>query len=361
MPILQTMNLDQGFGGRNILSDINLSIEPNEVFVIIGPTGSGKTTLIRLLDMLDRPTGGQLVFFGTDVTFSRPLRLAARRRIAYVQQKPLVFTMSVFDNVACGLRWRQEKKEVITEKVESVLRLVGMLDYRERSAKTLSGGETQRVAVARALVTEPEVLLLDEPTANLDPISVTKIEEVLGHVIDAKRTTLVMATHDMSQGQRLADRIGVMVAGRLVQIGKPHEIFMSPETREVAEFVGMDNILPGIVTGKDGDLATISVHNSTIEAVTSYPDGEMVLSLIRPEDITLTVTPAASSARNTFKGNIVQMVSLKPLIRIEIDCGFPLLVLITQRSSDGMGLSIGKTVYCNVKASAVSIIKRWTY
>ena len=359
MSILETVNLDQRFGEHVILTDVNLRIESSEAFVLIGPTGAGKTTLLRLLDLLDRPASGRVYFDSTDVTVSKSHRQAARRRMSFVQQKPLVFTMSVYDNIACGLRWRQENSETIRQKVETVMQLVGMQDYRDRKAKTLSGGETQRVALARALVTEPEVLLLDEPTANLDPISVSKIEETLAHTIADKKTTIIMSTHDMAQGQRLADRIGVMVNGRLVQLGTPREVFIAPQTKEVAEFVGVENILPGIVSGRDSDLVTIDVNQNSIESISVYQLGEKVFVLIRPEDITLMLEPGLSSARNTFKGRIMKMVSMEPLIRIEIDCGFPLLILVTRRSSEEMGLTIGKSVYCSLKASAIRVIKRW--
>ena len=359
MTILETLDIAQIFSAHTILSEVNLKVVLNEVFVLIGPTGSGKTTLLRLLNLLDRPASGRVYFDGIDVTASKSSRQAARRRMSFVQQKPLVFTMSVYDNIACGLIWRREKKETIHRKVEAALKLVGMQDYRSRNAKTLSGGETQRVALARALVTEPEVLLLDEPTANLDPISVSKIEEVLAHIATEKKTTLIMSTHDMSQGQRLADRIGVMVNGRLAQVGKPREVFMAPKTKEVAELVGVGNILPGIVISRDTDLVTIDVHQNIVESISHSQPGEKVFILIRPEDITLMLEPALSSARNTFAGKIMKMVSLEPLIRVEIDCGLPLLVLITRRSSEEMGLTIGKLVYCSLKASAIRVIKRW--
>ncbi|MDD4984294.1 MAG: ABC transporter ATP-binding protein [Dehalococcoidales bacterium] len=359
MSILETENLDQRFGEHVVLSDVNLKIESSEVFVLIGPTGAGKTTLLRLLDLLDRPVSGRVYFDGTDVTVSKSYRQAARRRMSYVQQKPLVFNMNVYDNIACGLRWRQESEDAVRRKVDNIMRLVGMQDYRDRKAKTLSGGETQRVALARALVTDPEVLFLDEPTANLDPISVSKVEEVLNNIANDDHTTLIMATHDMSQGQRLADRIGVMVNGRLVQVGKPREVFIAPQTKEVAEFVGVENILPGIVVSRDSDLVSIDVHQNIIESVSAHQPGEKVFVLIRPEDITLILEPGLSSARNIFMGKIIKMISMEPLIRIEIDCGFPLLVLVTRRSSEEMGLAIGKSVYCSLKASAIRVIKRW--
>lgn len=238
MAIIEAQDLRQEFNRVTILKGINLRIERGEVFVLIGPTGAGKTTLLRLLDLLDRPACGQIFFNGIDVTRSRRERLAARRRMAYVQQKPIVFRMNVFDNVAAGLRFRHEKGETIHRSVGQALELVEMSDYCDRDARTLSGGEMQRVAIARAIVTEPEVLLLDEPTANLDPVSIAKIEKALEHIIKDRQITVIMATHDLAQGRRLGDRIGVLIGGELLQIGPPEEIFHSPKDKRVAAFIG---------------------------------------------------------------------------------------------------------------------------
>ena len=358
--MIEAYNLGQKYGGRYVLRDVNLKIERGEVFAVIGPTGAGKTTLLRLLDLLEMPASGKVHFDGVDVTSHGQERLRVRRRMSFVQQKPVVFTMSVYDNVACGLRWRREKDEVIRQRVEGALELVGMTDYRDRDAKTLSGGETQRVAIARALATQPELLFLDEPTANLDPVSVSKVEEVLAHIVGEHRMTVVMATHDMSQGQRLADRIGVLVDGRILQVGTPNEIFTLPESREVAEFVGIENILAGVVSGKDGSLVAVDVNGSIIEAISDYEVGERVYALIRPEEITLISAKGLSSARNTFQGKIVKMSLVEPLIRIEVNCGFSLLCLVTKRSAEELNLTIGKVVYASFKASGVRIIRRWS-
>jgi len=279
--------------------------------------------------------------------------------MSFVQQKPVVFTMSVYDNIACGLRWRGVKKEIIRQKVEEVLELVGMTNHRDRNAKTLSGGETQRVAIARALVTEPDLLLLDESTANLDPISVSKIEEVLSRIIGRRTITIVMATHDMSQGQRIAGRVGVLVDGEILQVGSPSEVFTLPRSKEVAEFVGVDNILAGAITKKEDSLATIGINGNIIEAISDYELGEKVYALIRPEDITLTLSKETGSARNTFRGKIVRMALVGPLIRIEVDCGFPLLALVTKKSAEELNLAIGKPVHTSFKASAIRTLKRW--
>ncbi len=357
--MIEAYNLGQKYGGRYVLRDVNLKIGRGEVFAVIGPTGAGKTTLLRLLDLLEMPASGKVHFDGVDVTSSGQERLRVRRRMSFVQQKPVVFAMSVYDNVACGLRWRREKDEVIRQRVEGALKLVGMTDYRDRNAKTLSGGETQRVAIARALATQPELLLLDEPTANLDPVSVSKVEEVLAHIVGEHKMTVVMATHDMSQGQRLACRIGVLIDGRLLQVGAPHEVFTSPQTKEVAELVGVENILAGTVAGKADNLVTIAVDGGAIEAISHYEMGERVYVLIRPEDITLALSRDSTSARNTFRGEIVKMALVGALIRIEINCGFSLLALVTKKSAEELNLIPGRSVYASFKASAIRVIKRW--
>ena len=359
MILLQTTSLTHVYDGRSVLKEVNLKINSGEVFALIGPTGAGKTTLLRLLDLLETPTSGNIHFDGVNVNSSSRRRAQMRRRMSFVQQRPTVFTMSVYDNVACGLRWRRQEKETIHRKVDNALELVNLADYRNRNAKTLSGGETQRVAIARALVTEPVLLFLDEPTANLDPVSTAKVEEVLAHVIQERKTTVVMATHNMSQGQRLADRIGVLIGGKVLQIGSPNEIFCLPANTEVAEFVGVENILKGVIVDKDDNLITIQVNSSTLQAISDYDVGQAVYALIRPEDVTFTLAKDKTSARNIFEGKITKIASVGPLARIEVDCGFPLLGVITKRSAEELGLKVGGRVHASSKATAVHIIKRW--
>jgi len=270
-----------------------------------------------------------------------------------------VFSMNVFDNIARGLKWRHIGKNIIRQKVEDALELIGMEEFRNRDAKTLSGGETQRVAIARSLITEPELLLLDEPTANLDPISVNKVEAVLERIITDGKTTIVMTTHDMAQGQRLASRIGVIINGKLPHIGSPTEVFFSPNSTDVAEFVGVDNMLPGIVTSKDDELLTIDVNGNQIEAVSGHNIGDKVFVLIRPEDLTFSFKKEPSSARNCIEGDIVRITPLGPLVRIELDCqGLSLFGILTKRSATDMNLSIGKRLDASFKVTAIHIITR---
>ena len=278
--------------------------------------------------------------------------------MAFVLQKPQVFNLSVYDNVACGLRWRGEKKSRIDRKVNHILEMVSLEGYRDRSARTLSGGEAQRVALARAMVIEPEVLLLDEPTANLDPISTAKIEHLISYIIEQRDTTIIMATHDMSQGQQLADRIGVILDGRIVQVGDANHVFRLPKNKEVAGFVGMENIIEGVINANSEGMVTVDIGGNVIQAVSSYPVGEEVYVCIRPEDITLALFRAQSSARNSFCGKVTQVVSLGPLTRVEIACGFRLVAVVTKMSAEELNLQNGREVYAAFKATGVHLIKK---
>jgi tungstate transport system ATP-binding protein len=358
MTFIKTANVWQKRDGRDILKNINMGIDRGEVFALIGPTGAGKTTLLRLIDMLDRPSAGQIIFDGADVTASERARLEARRRTAFVLQKPVVFNASVYDNVAYGLRWHGLDNRQIQEKADGILETVGMAAYRKRNARTLSGGEVQRVAIARALAVRPEVLLLDEPTANLDPVSASKIEDLIWGIIKQDAMTVVMATHDMSQGQRLAGRISVLVNGEIVQSGRAREVFTSPRNREVAEFVGMENIIDGTIISCETGLAVIDIYGRAIEAVTECSVGEKVLVCIRPEDVTVALSRLSSSARNCLAGTVNWTAYDGPICHVEIDCGFPLVALVTRKSAGELGLEKGKQIYATFKAVSIHIIKR---
>jgi tungstate transport system ATP-binding protein len=358
MALIETRNLCQRYGERDILKNVNLRVDRGEVFALIGPTGAGKTTLLRLIDLIDMPTSGKIYFDEVDTAESAKVRLGMRRRMAFVLQKPVVFNLSVYDNIAYGLRWRGVGGKALQEKVSRILEMVGLSIDRNRNARTLSGGEVQRVAIARAIAIEPEVLLLDEPTANLDPLSASRIEELITSIIQHYATTIIMATHDLSQGQRLADRVGVLMDGEVLQTGDSRDVFASPRNREVAEFVGVENIIDGTIVSSEDKVVTIDSKGRFIEAISDYATGEEVCACVRPEDITLALSPVSSSARNSFAGEITWVVSMGPLTRIEIDCGFPLVVLVTKRSAEEMGLVRGKKIYAAFKATGVHVIKR---
>ena len=358
MALIQTINLCQHHGDQEILNNINISVDRGEVLALIGPTGAGKTTLLRLLDLIDLPTSGRIYFDGTDITASTGIRLELRRRMAFVLQKPVVFNMSVYDNVSYGLKWRGTARSAIREKVNNVLEIVGLSAFSNRNARTLSGGEVQRVAIARAIAVKPELLLLDEPTANLDPISAAKVEELITAVIKRHVTTVIMATHDMAQGQRLADRVAVLINGRVLQTGSSRDIFAYPRDRDIAEFVGIENIIDGVISSNKDEIVTIDASGQIIEAISDFAEGQRVSVCLRPEDITLSLEPVSSSARNTYKGEVSRILAMGPLVRVEINSGLLLVALVTKRSAEELGLEKGKKVYATFKATGVHVIKR---
>ena len=281
-----------------------------------------------------------------------------RRRMAFILQKPAVFNASIYDNIAYGLKWRGVEKSNTRQKVGNILDIVGLSADKSRNARTLSGGEAQRVAIARAIAVEPEVLLLDEPTANLDPVSTSMIEELIASIIQRYTTTIIMATHDMAQGQRLADTIGVLVNGEILQTGSSRDIFTSPRNREVAEFVGIENFIDGVIVSSEDKVVAIDIRGRIIEAISDYVVGERVSACVRPEDITLSLSKIPSSARNSFIGEVIRTASAGPLSRIEIDCGFPLVCLVTKRSVEELSLAEGKQVHATFKATGVHVIRR---
>jgi len=356
--MLSIKELKVAVEGNEILKGINLEVKAGEVHAIMGPNGSGKTTFFNVVTGLLAATEGRIYFDGIDVTELRRMKLEVRRRMAFVLQKPVVFNTSVYNNIAYGLKWRGVRESSIRKKVSNILEMVDLLAYRKSNARTLSGGEVQRVAIARAIVNEPEVLLLDEPTANLDPISTSKIEELVANIIHRYDTTIIMATHDMSQGQRLADRIGVLINGEILQTGVPRDVFSSPLNREVAEFVGVENIIDGVIVSSQDKVVTIDIGSGVIEAISDYAVGEEVCACVRPEDIILALSRVSSSARNSFFGEITQVVSLGPLSRIEINCGFRLVALVTKRSAEELNLTRTKKVCATFKATGVHIVRR---
>jgi tungstate transport system ATP-binding protein len=230
MAFLEVRSLSKSIGPVEILRAINLTVERGEILGLIGPTGSGKTTLLRLINLLDEPSAGCILFDGREVS-GRPEKetLAARRKMAMVFQKPVMFRASVEENVSYGLRMRgrQERYEKISmsARIKEVLEMVGLSGYESRDANTLSGGEMQRIALARALILQPELLLLDEPTANLDPRSAASIDSLL-RSLAGSRTAVILATHNMEQCRKLAGRVAVLQAGRMVALGRTEEITM---------------------------------------------------------------------------------------------------------------------------------------
>jgi len=353
-PLIELSGINKRFGEKVVLQDLNLSVDKGEIFTLIGPSGTGKTTLLRLINLLDMPTTGEIRFDGINTAAAD--RLFLRRMMGMVFQKPVPLRGTVFENIATGLWYRGAGLPEITEQVPDALALVGLTGYEDRVAGTLSGGEMQRVAIARAIVTRPKLLLLDEPTANLDPASTSQIEELITRINEQHGTTILLSTHDMIQGQRVAHRMAVLLNGRVSQVGTAHAIFYQPSSREVARLVGVDNVLTGTVISVNDALASVDVEGNPIAALTTCNPGTRVLLFLRPEDITLS-PPAISrtSARNVLAGTITRVVQQGPMVRVQIDCGFPLTAVVTRQSCEELAVAPKKPITVSFKASALHV------
>lgn len=231
--ILELKKVCKSFEGVRVLSDVDLQVKEGEVLVILGPNGAGKTTLLKIIAGLLRPEKGELVYRGKKV---EGVDLQSyKRRVTMVFQHPVRFNTTVYKNVAYGLKVRGFSDHEIKKRVLEMLEVVGLEKLRERNARTLSGGELQKLALARALVIEPEILLLDEPTANLDPKSAEMIEALVKQI--QKKATLVISTHNLFQAKRLADRIVVLLDGQVVEDNVPKAVFEEPKDPRTDAFI----------------------------------------------------------------------------------------------------------------------------
>ena len=356
MDFLKTLDLEKRIGASVLLNRVNLSVEKGEIFAVIGPTGAGKTTLLRLINLLENPTAGNIYFDGEKITDPSVNAIHVRRRMAMVFQKPAVFNNTVYENVAYPLKVRGCHGKNDRANVNDLLDTIGLGGYAKRKARTLSGGEAQRVALARAVVIKPDLLLLDEPTANLDTGTVKMIERLVMDFNRDRGLTVVMSTHDMQQAQRVANRIGVLMNGQLVQVGRPCDIFFSPDNARIAGFVGIRNLLKGNIVTSESGIVVVDVDGRDIQAISDLQAGSAVEIYIRPEDVVLSTLASTGSARNNLRCTIRSLSTTGPLCTVVVDCGFLLEALVTDRSAVEMGLSQGQEVHASFKASAVRVL-----
>lgn len=231
--MIRAVNLSKSYLEKRVLLDLNFEVSKGEIFAIIGPSGVGKTTLLRIINMLEKPSQGEIYFDGRKIDWDN---LMLRRKMGMVFQNPAVFNSSVFENIAYGLKVRGLGGKIIKDRVEKALQIVGLAGYERKNALSLSGGEAQRTNLASVLVLEPELLLLDEPTANLDPTNVRLIEEAILRANREYGSTVILATHNMFQARRLAHKI-MFLLGRVIEIGSREEIFESPRNEITRAFI----------------------------------------------------------------------------------------------------------------------------
>ncbi len=358
---LRVEALRQAYDDREVLNIPELVIREKEIFAVIGPNGSGKSTLLRLVDLLEDPVDGDIVYWdGTRLSeLDREGRKALSRQMAMVFQEPLLFRRSVEANVRYGLKARRTEKEEAHLRVREALELLGLDGFEGRFAPTLSGGEAQKVSLARALAVQPRLLLLDEPFASLDLPTKQALRREIAALLRRLEITSIYVTHDHLEALEMADRIAVIIDGKVRQVGTPVEIFAYPASKEVADFIGAETLLEGKITGTRDGIARVSVDGRELEVMSDLSVGSGVLLMIHPEEVVLLgCEEVDTSARNRFNGTVTEMTLLGALVKVKLDCGFSLVSYITRTSQEEMGIDTGVRVCGAFKATAVHVIAR---
>lgn len=333
-PAVKVSNLKMVYGRETVLDLPELELEKGKIHIVVGPNGSGKTTLLRVLSSLTPPTTGSVHIFGQDLfRLPRTQRLAATRRLTLCFQKPYLFNMSVHRNIEYGLTARGVKSAERAGRVHSVLKSLKVEELACRNARTLSAGEARRVALARALVIEPELLLLDEPVAGIDRASVPLVEAAIADQ-HSRECTVVVATHILEQAYRLSANVVRLEGGR---IAPP----------------ALENLLEGEVVERDG--SPVLVLPGGVEIYTSTDRRGPVRATIEPISIIVSSEKLVSSARNSISGPIVSLSKLHDHVALSVDVGVTLVAHITPESFKNLAVTLGSRIFLTFKATAVTV------
>ncbi|MCS7033032.1 MAG: ABC transporter ATP-binding protein [Phycisphaerae bacterium] len=347
--------------GATVRARFERPSEGASVTVLFGPSGCGKTTILRCLAGLERPRTGFIRFSGEtwfDASSGRFLP-PQRRGIGFgFQDMALFWHLTVARNIGYGLR--KLPIGARQRRVEELLDLLGLRGLQHRYPRELSGGEQQRVALARALARRPRLLLLDEPLSALDSETRQTLGRELRLLLKSLGIPCFLVTHDRFEAMSLGDHVLVMRHGSILQDGPIDEVFSRPVNAEVARTVGIESVLPAEVVDHRGGLLTLDVGNARLTAVapTARPGiGSPVQVCIRGEDVTLhTGTPEGVSARNCLPGRVTSLLPNGPLTRVELDCGFRLIALVTPEAAVALNLHEGAPIHAQIKAAAVHVM-----
>jgi tungstate transport system ATP-binding protein len=333
--LYELRRLKKAYNHRTVLDIEDLALEKGQVTGLLGPNGAGKTTLLKILTFILEPTSGEIRFKGKRVDFVGGKLIDLRRKVVLVQQQPILFTSTVANNVAFPLRIRKVEKTARERLVEELLELVGMLSFRDAMAHRLSGGETQRVAIARALACSPEVILMDEPTANVDVENQIVIERIIGEINQKREISVIFTTHNMIQASRLAEKTVFLFEGKVAR-----------STYE--------NIFSGsIEEDEKGDKICLLQGGMKLYVKNGKP-GPVRIS-IDPEKIKIKQGEGDLSSKNVFTGRLIQLTDEHSRVRALVDVGLMLSVLIPKERLEDLDIRVGMKVGVRCPEDAIEV------
>ncbi len=334
---IELKGINKGFGNFE-LSGIDLKIDTGDFFVILGPSGAGKTLILEIIAGLIKPDRGMVTGIDTG-------------KIGLIYQDFWLFPhLNVFNNIAYGLKIRKWEKKEMSKTVTEVALKLDITHLLNRKIDHLSGGEKQRVAIARAMAISPEVYLFDEPTSSLDRNLRLKTRKIFMDLHRDTDSTFIHVTHDFEEALSLADRLAILLKGRIVQCGKPDEVFNHPKNKEVADFLGYRNVFGGVVEDHFIQLEKLSIQVPLLKAAFAY-------IAIRSDDIIISRSRIDSSARNSFCGRVENIFKKSTVVEVVLDIGEMLVVEITRKSSEEMDIKCGENLWATFKVSAIKVFK----
>lgn len=354
--MVELRDVRKTFGSFTALHQVSFSIREGEFMTFLGPSGCGKTTCLRLISGFDTPTAGQVLIGGKDVTLDPPYR----RDVNQVFQSYALFPhLNIRENIAFGLRMKNVPSAEVKRRVDAVVEMTSLGSLIDRKPAQLSGGQRQRVALARAIVCEPKVLLLDEPLSALDAKLRSQMRLELKHLQKRLGITFIFVTHDQEEALTMSDRIAVLNAGKVEQIGTVNEIYYQPATRFVATFIGETNIIEAQILRREAGLLHCRLQGGLELAVrepSKLPDGDQVLLSLRPEKVCLfREKPAAS---NTFSGRIAAEIFKGAVddLTVVTEGGLELGALLTNHGMADLDFHEGEEVYCRIQPEDINVV-----
>lgn len=346
MIVLEDVSADFGLFQ---IKNINLEIQQGEYFVILGPTGAGKTLILELIAGFHRVKHGRILIHGKDLAHVPTFK----RNIGIVYQDYSLFpNMDVESNIRFGLEMRGFKEQEIANRTKDMINKFNINHLAKRIPTTLSGGEQQKVALARALIINPSILLLDEPFSALDPVSRKEAMKIIKIIHKESNLTTIKVTHNQDEAI-LGDRVALLMEGTIVDVGTPRKIFNEPRDVKNAAFVGIENILKGEIIHNENGYAEVKTGKFNVHCMSKFHSGEVTL-FIRPENIIISKAPLESSLRNSVKATVQEIFHIsKELVELALNNG--LKAYLTQNALEDLEIKEDDEVYASFKATAVSL------